>query len=284
MNTVAIGTWLIRYILPKRSLTLVAGYLADLQQPFIKNFLIRFFIKKYNVNLDEAREPKAENYISFNDFFTRRLRPQCRPISDAALVSPVDGAIGEMGGIQTGQLLQAKGKLYTVEELLSCDTQKCIMFNQGWFVTLYLSPKDYHRIHMPIDATLKAMTYIPGKLFPVKPAATQNIPKLFSSNERVVVYFETEVGPMVMVLVGATIVGSIGTTWHGDVERSKKVRHYHYSNQHYAKGDEIGYFKLGSTVIVLFAQDIPLTWQRHLKIGSQLQYGQALGEIDFPGK
>jgi phosphatidylserine decarboxylase len=271
-------------ILPKRAMTTLAGFLATIKNPVIKNHLIRYFIRKYDVNMREAREENLDNYADFNAFFIRHLKPECRPIADAGIVSPVDGYISEIGHINAGTLIQAKGRSYSVHELLACEAGLSSQFDQGLFATLYLSPQDYHRVHMPIEATLKEMIYIPGKLFSVQPATARVIPKLFARNERLVVFFDTSVGLMAMVLVGATIVGAIGTQWHGDVVRSNKPSHFDYSEDStmgafLQQAAEMGYFKLGSTVILLFADNQRVQWQQGLFAGDKIRFGQALGNI-----
>jgi phosphatidylserine decarboxylase len=196
----------------------------------------------------------------------------------------VDGYISEMGEIKKGMLLQAKGRDYSVEKLLACDPILSQQFNSGLFATLYLSPQDYHRVHMPIEGILKEMTYVPGKLFSVQPATARVIPKLFACNERLVVFFETSVGLMAMVLVGATIVGAIGTAWAGDIARGRKNRHTTYHEPLLLKkGEEMGYFKLGSTVILLFAEKHRLQWEKGLNAGDKIQFGQAFGTVHTNG-
>lgn len=272
---------LLQYSLPKQALTLLAGILANIKTPAIKDALIRYFIGKYHINLQEALEENPKHYATFNDFFIRHLKPECRPISKASIVSPVDGYISQIGPINEGTLVQAKGKHYSVHELLSCKKEQSALFNSGLFATLYLSPQDYHRIHMPLDATLKEMIYVPGKLFSVQPATARMIPQLFAQNERLVVFFETAIGLMAMVLVGATIVGAIGTHWHGDLKRGRSRRYFNYKESlELLKGQEMGYFKLGSTVIVLFSNGQQASWQANLTPGDKIQFGQALGAIE----
>lgn len=271
----------LQYILPKKTLTRLVGYLASIQFPPIKNYLVRAFIERYGVNMKEALEENPERYACFNDFFIRRLKPGCRPISAGKIVSPVDGMISEIGTIRAGQLLQAKGWHYTVQELLSCDASLSAPFNEGLFATLYLSPKDYHRVHMPLDGQLREMIYVPGRLFSVQPATVRAIPQLFARNERLVTLFDTAFGPMAMVLVGATIVGGIATQWHGSVVRGKKRLHFTYGPTEDAtillsKGDEMGYFKLGSTVVLLFTNSAQLKWVRSLQAGSRVRFGESL--------
>lgn len=269
------------YLLPKRALTHFGGFMAEIKTPVIKNYLIRDFISKYHVNMAEALEENPEHYSCFNDFFIRHLKPEARPLANSEIVSPVDGTISEMGAINQGMLIQAKGKYYSVSELLACDKSISDQFLQGQFATLYLSPKDYHRIHMPVTATLRNMIYVPGKLFSVQPLTARTIPRLFARNERLVVFFDTAMGLMAMVLVGATVVGAIGTSWSGDVKRSKHIRHIDYQQEQPEKtlvqGEEMGYFKLGSTVILMFAEGKKIAWEKGLSPGSAVQYGQAFG-------
>lgn len=272
------------YLLPKHSLTVLAGLLADVRTPQIKNYIIRHFIHKYAVNMSEARDENPESYASFNDFFIRHLKPGCRPIADADIISPVDGCISEMGDIHEGSILQAKNRYYTVDDLLACDPSFSTQFKNGRFATLYLSPKDYHRVHMPIEGKLSHMIHVPGKLFSVQPLTARTIPHLFSRNERLVIFFNTSVGLMAMVMVGATIVGGIGTSWQGDIVRNGEKQYFDY-RQNQAKpiqleqGAEMGYFKLGSTVIMLFAEGNRMQWAPDLTPGSVVRFGQDMGQI-----
>ena len=273
---------ILHYLLPKRLVTMLAGCLAEVRVPVIKNYLIQRFIDAYDVNMQEALQENVKDYPTFNDFFIRHLKKDCRPIAPADLICPVDGFVSEIGQIEQGQLLQAKGRYYHVDELLAADAAQCALFRRGSFVTLYLSPRDYHRIHMPIAAELTSMIHVPGALFSVQPATTRTIPKLFARNERLVVFFETAVGPMVMVLVGATIVGKIGTTWHGDLERRLKKQAYFYNpiaaiKTGLKQAEEMGYFKLWSTVILIFGEQTAVTWDPLLAAGSPVKLGQALG-------
>jgi len=247
-------------IAPQRMLTAIAHLLANCKITWIKNHLIRYFVNKYPVRLEEALEENPYQYNSFNHFFTRALKPPVRPLATdpLAIVSPVDGHISQCGHIHQGTLLQAKGFNYTVQALLGGDTQFAEPFLNGEFLTAYLAPKDYHRIHMPVDGTLCQMTYIPGKLFSVNPRTAAAIPNLFARNERVVCLFDTPQGRMALVLVGAMIVGSIETIWAGTIaplhlNRSGiKTWHYRKPIIKIKKGEEMGRFKLGSTVIILF--------------------------------
>ena len=273
-----------QYIIPKHALTYFAGFMADIHSPRIKNYLIRRFIRNYNVNMNEALEENPENYPCFNDFFIRNLKPGCRPIASADLVSPVDGRISEMGKIHHGTLLQAKNRHYHVNDLLASDESLSNPFINGHFITLYLSPKDYHRVHMPIQGALDQMIHIPGILFSVQPSTARVIPQLFARNERLVLFFNTKAGLMAVVMVGATIVGSIGTTWHGDIIRTKNKQFIDYTQNktkpiQLQQGAELGYFKLGSTVILLFEKDFPIQWSKNTQTGRSIQLGQALAQI-----
>jgi phosphatidylserine decarboxylase len=272
-----------QYLLPKKGLTAFAGFMANVRNPCVKNYLIQHFIKKYQVNMSEALIEHPEAYECFNDFFIRHLKPECRPLAAADIISPVDGCVSELGAIETGQLIQAKGKHYSVEELLACDKATAQLFEEGQFATLYLSPKDYHRVHMPLAARLISMNYIPGALFSVQPTTARVVPKLFARNERLAVFFETKMGPMAMVLVGATIVGSISTSWHGEMKRMKKEMVFDYTQREeqrdLVQGEEMGFFKLGSTVVLLFANGKQMQWQPELKAGSALRFGEILGRI-----
>lgn len=270
----------LQYLLPKQALTALAGLLATVTNPTIKHFFITRFIQAYGVNMQEAKEEDPTQYSHFNDFFIRHLKPECRPIAKAAIVSPVDGCISELGNIESGRLLQAKRRHYSLQTLLATDETRCADFYGGRFITLYLSPKDYHRVHMPLDATITDMIYVPGQLFSVQPATTRCIPNLFARNERLVVFCNTELGKMAMVLVGAAIVGAIGTTWHGDLKRGRHAQHVVYSEVEplfKRKAEEMGYFKLGSTVILLFADPTRMQWEPALRQGDPLRLGQPLG-------
>ncbi len=266
------------YLLPKQALTKFAGFLANSEIPALKNYLIMDFIKKYPVNMQEALEPNPKAYKSFNDFFTRRLKSDARLIANTRLISPADGFISQGGKLQQDKLLQAKGLYYTVEQLLN-NSEEAQKYQQGDFATIYLSPKDYHRIHMPITGELIKQTYIPGDLFSVQPFTAEHIPGLFARNERLALHFETEFGPMAMILVGATIVGCIGTAWDGDIKRTKKIQEKIFKNPlKIQKGDEVGYFKLGSTVIMVLPEQAHVHWKTSLETGTPIQWGQALGD------
>jgi len=266
------------YLLPKLLLTKLANKLANSNIPWLKNYLITYFINKYPINMLEAAEENPLNYATFNDFFTRKLKTLARTISASRFISPADGFISQGGRLQVNKLLQAKGIYYTLEQLLAC-SDEAKKYYSGDFVTIYLSPKDYHRIHMPIDGNLVKQTYIPGKLFSVQPFTTENIPGLFSRNERLVLHFETAFGPMALVLVGATIVGCIGTAWGGDIPRHNKIHTQVFEKPlPIQKGSELGYFKLGSTVIMTLSSQANIQWQTKLINGAPILLGQALGD------
>lgn len=245
-----------QYLLPKQALTVLAGKLASMRAGGLTTSVIRWFVGRYGVNMEEAANPDIGSYPSFNEFFTRPLRDGARPLAEADLISPVDGAISQFGPIVRDQIFQAKGHAYSTTALVGGDAELAAGFEDGSFATLYLSPRDYHRIHMPCDGRLTRMIYVPGELFSVNPTTARGVPGLFARNERVVCVFESAFGPFVLVLVGATIVGSMATVWHGVVNppRSAEVREWRYEDQdiRLAKGEEMGRFLLGSTVVMLF--------------------------------
>jgi phosphatidylserine decarboxylase len=249
-----------QYLLPKLALTRFAGRVASSQGGRLPPYLIRWFVRKYGVNMEEAHNSDLASYRSFNEFFTRALREGARPLADADFVCPVDGAISQFGTIEHDQLFQAKGHRYSTTALVAGDGELAALFDHGSFATLYLSPRDYHRIHMPCDARLLRMIYVPGALFSVNPTTARGVPGLFARNERVVCLFESAFGPFVLVLVGATIVGSMQTVWHGVVNasRSGKIREWRYDDQRILlkKGEELGRFLLGSTVVMLFPRGV----------------------------
>jgi phosphatidylserine decarboxylase len=248
-----------QYLMPKRALTSLAGMVASARAGAFTTAIIRWFVGHYGVNMNEALDPDIRSYGTFNEFFTRAFKEGVRPIADVDLVCPIDGAISQLGRIERDRIFQAKGHDYTTTALVGGDAGLAAQFQDGSFVTLYLSPKDYHRIHMPCAGRLVRMIHVPGDLFSVNPATARGVPGLFARNERVVCVFESSHGPFVMVLVGATIVGSMATVWHGVVNppRPGKVREWSYTQQQrpfdFEKGDEMGRFLLGSTVVMLFA-------------------------------
>ena len=279
---------ILQYCLPKQAITTLAGKLASKQYDALTTNVIAWFVKRYHVNMTEAANPDIASYISFNDFFTRPLKAGVRPIANASFICPVDGAISQFGGIQQDQIFQAKGHNYSTLALVAGNAKLASKFENGHFACLYLSPKDYHRIHMPCDGTLKTMAYVPGDLFSVNPTTAANVPNLFARNERVVCEFESaQHGTFVMVLVGATIVGSMATVWHEAIDgikngiinppRSKDIRTWTYldNNISLKQGDEMGRFLLGSTVVMLFKKDalqFNANWQpaRAIQLGEKM--------------
>jgi len=248
-----------QYLLPKQALTALAGKFANARAGGLTTSVIRWFVGRYGVNMQEAANPDIASYASFNEFFTRPLRDGARPLAAGDLICPVDGAVSQFGAIERDQIFQAKGHSYSTAALVGGDRELAAQFQDGSFATLYLSPRDYHRIHMPCDGRLTRMIYVPGALFSVNPTTARGVPGLFARNERVVCVFESEQGPFVLTLVGATIVGSMATVWHGIVNppRLPDVREWTYSDGQVVlkKGDEMGRFLLGSTVVMLFPKD-----------------------------
>lgn len=248
---------LLQHALPKQALTTLAGRVASAQGGAMTTRLIGWFVKRYRVDMAEAHDPEITGYASFNDFFTRPLKLGARPIAEADFVSPVDGAISQLGAIDDHHIIQAKGHRYTITDLVGGDATLAEPFRHGSFANLYLSPRDYHRLHMPCDGKLLRMIHVPGALYSVNPVTARGVPNLFARNERVVCVFESpQHGRFIMVLVGATIVGSMATVWHGVVnaKRTGKPSQWDYSDQDIVlkKGEEMGRFLLGSTVVMLF--------------------------------
>jgi phosphatidylserine decarboxylase len=269
-----------QYLLPKRLITQFAGKVANLRGGALTHAIIRRFVAKYGVNMAEAADPRIESYPTFNEFFTRPLRDGLRPIADADFVCPVDAAISQFGPIEHDQIFQAKGHSYSTRALVGGDQQLAHQFDHGHFATLYLAPKDYHRIHMPCEGRLKRMIYIPGDLFSVNPLTARHVPSLFARNERVVCVFDTAHGPFVNVLVGATIVGSVATVWHGIVNppRTRDIREWRYDDKDIvlAKGAEMGRFLLGSTVVMLFPKNV-VTFHPDWAPTRAVRLGEAMG-------
>ena len=247
-----------QYLLPKKAITALAGKIAGVRGGAATSALIRWFVKRYNVNMAEAANPDVASYPTFNEFFTRPLKEGARPIAATDFICPVDGAISQFGPIKADQIFQAKGHQYSTTALVGGDAGLAAEFENGSFATLYLSPRDYHRIHMPCDGLLRRMIYVPGDLFSVNPVTARGVPGLFARNERVVCVFDSDNGPFVLTLVGATVVGSMATTWHGVVNppRSSHIGDWYYDQQGIVirKGAEMGRFLLGSTVVMLFPQ------------------------------
>jgi len=271
----------LQHLVPQHALSRVIGRIASCTNPLVKNTFIHWFIKRYHVDMSLATEENPRAYASFNDFFTRALKPGVRPIAreESAIVCPADGSISQIGKIDNGRIFQAKGQDYSVEELLGGDSELAQQFVQGDFATVYLSPKDYHRVHMPYAGKLTKMISIPGDLFSVNTVTAENVPRLFARNERVVAIFETDIGPMAVVLVGAMIVAGIETVWDGELapmgSREITASLYPYQNIVLERGAEMGRFKLGSTAIILFAQD-KIIWEPQFVAGTTTRVGVKL--------
>jgi len=270
-----------QYLLPKQALTRLAGRVARARGGIWTTRLIAWFVQRYRVDMTEAANPDIASYASFNDFFTRPLRPGVRPLATADLICPVDGAISQFGRIDGQQIFQAKGHQYTSTALLGGDATLAAQFDNGHFATLYLSPRDYHRIHMPCDSRLRRMIYVPGDLFSVNPTTARGVPGLFARNERVVCVFEGVRGPWVLVLVGATIVGSMATVWSGVINnpRAGKICDWHYENKSITlkQGEEMGRFLLGSTVVMVYPDD-SLRFNPVWQPGGAVRLGEAMAQ------
>lgn len=268
-----------QYLLPKMLLTRLAGALAQAEAGALTSWVIRRFALRYRINMLEAESAVPEHYPSFNAFFTRALKAGTRPLADAPWLCPVDGAVSQCGRIKQGELIQAKGHHYSAQALLGGDARRAAAYADGHFATLYLSPSDYHRIHMPCAAELRRMVHVPGALFSVNPTTALGVPGLFARNERVVCHFVGPRGPFVMVLVGATIVGSMATVWHGQVNppRPGKIRIWRYApgEVRLARGAEMGRFLLGSTVVMLMPPG-PLVFHPRWHPGTTVRMGEAM--------
>ena len=268
-----------QYLIPKQAITAIAGKLASAKAGKLTTAVIRWFVKRYQVNMDEAEQPDISAYESFNEFFTRPLKKNARRMTKADYVCPVDGAISQFGNINADQIFQAKSHQYSTIAMLAGDKTLAASFQHGHFATLYLSPKDYHRIHMPCDGRVKSMTYVPGDLFSVNPTTAQCLPGLFARNERVICEFDSAHGVFVLILVGATIVGSMATVWHGVVNppRLGSVNTWTYENQSitFKQGEEMGRFLLGSTVVVLFPENT-LVFNRTWKPAKPVNLGEKM--------
>ncbi len=272
-----------QYLLPKQWLTSFAGAAARYPAGDLTTSAIRRFVARYGVDMGEAADPDIAHYATFNDFFTRALKPGARPLADAPWLCPVDGAISQFGAIERDQIFQAKGHRYSTTALVGGDAALAARFDDGQFATLYLSPRDYHRIHMPCAGRLTRMIHVPGALFSVNPTTARGVPGLFARNERVVCVFESDRGPFVLTLVGATIVGSMATTWHGVVNppRPGSLREWSYAERGngsvtLARGAEMGRFLLGSTVVLLFPRDT-LRFNPEWAPGRAIRMGEAMG-------
>jgi phosphatidylserine decarboxylase len=269
-----------QYLIPKQALTILAGKLAGAEAGGLTTSIIRWFVGRYGVNMAEAANPDIASYACFNEFFTRPLREGVRPLAAADLVCPVDGAISQFGAIERDQIFQAKGHSYSITALVGGDRELAARFADGSFATLYLSPRDYHRIHMPCDGRLIRMIHVPGALFSVNPTTARGVPGLFARNERVVCVFDSAHGPFVLTLVGATIVGSMATVWHGVVNppRPGHLREWSYADQRieFRQGDEMGRFLLGSTVVMLFPKGV-VRFNPDWAPAQAIRLGEAMG-------
>lgn len=274
-----------QYLLPQHALTSLMGVLARQQGGALTTWAIRRFIQRYKVDMSEAAEPDPAAYKTFNEFFTRALRPGARPMSVAPLVCPVDGTVSQLGRIRGDQLVQAKGHTFTTEQLLGGDSSLARRFQDGWFATIYLSPRDYHRVHMPCSGRLARMLYVPGELFSVNPLTARHVPGLFARNERLICVFDSPpIGYYAMVMVGATIVGSMSTVWHGEVVRSRDttVQEWFYDDPpvNLRQGAEMGRFQLGSTVVMMFPQHLPgpadVQFNMHWAPGRAVRLGEPM--------
>lgn len=281
MNVSELLPVLPQYLLPKLALTRLAGRFAGARAGWLTRTAIRRFVTRYRVDMTEAAEPDPDAYQTFNEFFTRALRDGARPIADARWLCPVDGAISQFGAIERDQIFQAKGHRYSTTALVGGDTGLAAAFDDGHFATLYLSPRDYHRIHMPRGGRLRRMIHVPGDLFSVNPATARGIPGLFARNERVVCVFDDAGVPFVLVLVGATIVGSMATVWHGVVNppRPGTIREWSYDGEEISlsRGDEMGRFLLGSTVVMLMPRGT-IRFDRSWEPGRPIRMGERMGD------
>jgi len=274
-----------QYLMPGHLVSRITHKMMRIEAPWFKNGVIRLLSAIFDIDMSDAQLKNPDDFVSFNAFFTRALKPESRPINAAenSIVSPVDGAISQITQIDEGSLIQAKGHSYSVADLLGGDAAEAAKYAQGSFTTIYLSPRDYHRIHIPVAGTLTEMVHVPGRLFSVNPATARTIPRLFARNERVIAYFDTEMGPLAVVMVGAINVGSVETVWAGEVTppAGKSIGRWHYEGKQaleFAKGAEIGRFNMGSTVILLFGNSA-VQWNDALQAESKLKMGQKIGEL-----
>lgn len=272
-----------QYCVPQHLLSRGMGLLAESRWPLIRRTLVNFFLHRYGIDMSIAEQEDPEAYATFNDFFTRALKEGVRPITADGIASPADGAISQLGAIEEDRIFQAKGHHYTLTQLLGGNSEQAEPFRNGQFATVYLSPKDYHRVHMPFSGKLTDMVYVPGQLFSVNNLTASQVPGLFARNERVVAFFDTEIGPMAVVLVGAMIVASIETVWEGLVTPPKRVLKTvdyrpHDGRISLERGAEMGRFKLGSTAIMLFGANT-VKWNEDLSAGSRVCMGEKLASL-----
>jgi len=274
----------IQYVIPHHALSRFVGVFTKSTNPKIKTPLINWFVNHYPVNMDEAKESDPHKYESFNDFFTRELKSEARIIDSepGSIICPVDGAVSQVGDIKNDRIFQAKKFEFSLETLLGGDEVHAEPFKNGKFATLYLSPKDYHRVHMPITGTLREMVYIPGRIFSVNRLTTHKVPNLFARNERVVCFFDTAIGPVAIILVGAMICASINTVWHGEVTppRVRDITVWRYEGddaKEFKQGEQLGHFQLGSTVILVFPPN-KVKWTEEMKADKPVQFGQVIAK------
>lgn len=274
----------LQHILPQHFLSRMMWRLTRCEYKWLLKLTLPLFIRIFKVNMEEAKNSDWKSYSSFNNFFTRELNDEAREISsdEKSIASPVDGAVSQLGKINNDLIFQAKGHAYSLTQLLGDREDLSKTFINGQFNTIYLSPKDYHRIHMPVDGTLKEMIHVPGELYSVNPTTVENVPALFARNERVICMFDTPAGPMAMILVGAIFVSSIETVWHGEVTppTRKDIRNWKYDEEKisYAKGQEMGRFNMGSTVILLYANK-KMNWEKELQADQKVQLGEVIGQL-----
>lgn len=273
----------LQYFIPHHALSRLMGKLANCRWRWFKNLFISSFIKIFHVDMSNAAEPDPKKYANFNDFFTRAILLETRPIvsREKEIACPVDGYVSQVGQIIDGKIFQAKNFNYNLLQLLGGSMEMAALFKEGNFATLYLAPKNYHRVHIPLSGRLQKMIYVPGKLFSVNPSTVAHVPDLFARNERVITLFETAAGPMAVILVGAMIVASIETVWAGEIApgRTKNIQQWDYQQPiSLQKGEELGRFKMGSTVIVLFAQN-RVAWAPEIQSEEEIQLGQLLGNM-----
>lgn len=271
-----------QYIIPHHALSRFIGFFANCRTKWVKNWLINWFINRYQVDMNLALETDFTKYATFNDFFTRKLDLSKRQVDTLpnSIISPADGKISQFGHIQKDQLIQAKGINYSLENLLGGKGTE--QFQNGEFMTIYLSPRDYHRVHMPIDGELLSMHYIPGRLFSVNETTAETVSGLFTRNERLICYFKTEIGVLAVIMVGAMIVAGIHTSWHGKItpNNHSKIQSWEYKNKSFKQADEMGYFELGSTVILLFPKD-SIKWSGELSTGMPIGFSQIFAEVQI---
>ena len=268
-------------LVPQHGLSRLGSRLAEAKTPWLKNLLIKQFIRTYNVNMDEAISDSLDDYEHFNAFFTRALKEDIRPIDQnkTAIVSPADGTVSQLGAIEAGNIFQAKGKSFSTSSLLGAHDEDSQRFLDGNFITIYLSPKDYHRVHMPVAGELVYSRYIPGKLFSVNDTTTQYVDGLFAKNERLVCIFDTAVGRCAVVLVGAMMVAGIESVWHGHYQpETVTTNHFKPGEVTLQKGEEMGRFKFGSTAIILFEPG-KTSWSEHYNSGTQTKLGELLADF-----